>query len=98
MGKIISRASVNASGIRWECFTENGRIRADTLAGMKQMIKETTAKPVKEPKALFFVEMTDTYGEEANYSWVSRFMVSASTMLGAIGKVTRETGHYARKA
>ena len=46
---------------------------------------------------LFFVEFTDTFGGEANYSWVKRFMVSAKTMRGAISKVTRETGHYARK-
>ena len=48
-------------------------------------------------KQLFFVEMTDTYGGEANYSWVWRYMVSAKSMLGAIRKVTRETGYPARK-
>lgn len=48
-------------------------------------------------KQLFYVEMTDTYGGEANYCWVNRFMVSASSMLGAIRKVTRETGYPARK-
>ena len=45
----------------------------------------------------FFVEMTDTYGGEANYCWVNRFKVKASSMLGAIRKVTRETGYPARK-
>jgi len=48
--------------------------------------------------AKFFVEMTDTFGGEANYSWVKCFMVSAKTMRGAISKVTRETGYKARKA
>ena len=47
-------------------------------------------------KNQFLVEMTDTYGGEANYSWVNRFIVSASSELGAIGKVTRRTGYRAR--
>ena len=45
---------------------------------------------------MFFVEMTDTFRGEANYSWVNRFMVKAKTKRGAIGKVTRETGYHAR--
>lgn len=45
----------------------------------------------------YFVEMTDTFGGEANYSWVNRFIVAASSPLAAIRKVTRETGHPARK-
>lgn len=47
-------------------------------------------------KQQFFVEMTDTYGGEANYSWVNRFLVTASSELGAIRKVTRRTGYRAR--
>ncbi len=47
-------------------------------------------------KNQFFVEMTDTFGGEANYSWVNRFIVSASSERGAIGKVTRRTGYRAR--
>ena len=47
-------------------------------------------------KNQFFVEMTDTFGGEANYSWVNRFLVSASSELGAIRKVTRRTGYPAR--
>ncbi len=27
----------------------------------------------------YFIEMTDTFGGEANYCWVHRFIVSAST-------------------
>jgi len=46
---------------------------------------------------MFYVEMTDTFGGEANYSWVNRFLVKAKTMRGAIGKVTRRTGYPARK-
>ena len=45
----------------------------------------------------YFVEMTDTFDGYANYSWVHRFKVSASSELGAIRKVTRETGYPARK-
>ena len=47
-------------------------------------------------KNRYIVEMTDTYGGEANYSWVNRFLVSASSERGAIGKVTRRTGYRAR--
>ena len=45
----------------------------------------------------FFVEMTDTYGGESNYSWVNRFIVKASTMRGAMCKVSREVGSRTRK-
>jgi len=41
----------------------------------------------------FYVELTDTYGGEANYSWVKRFIVRASTFQGAISKVSKETGY-----
>lgn len=41
---------------------------------------------------LFFVEVTDTYGGEANYCWVKRFKVKAKSFQGAITKVARETG------
>ena len=41
-------------------------------------------------KKLFFVEMTDTFGGEANYGWVNRFMVTAASSLGAIRKVTKK--------
>lgn len=47
---------------------------------------------------MYYIEMTDTFGGEANYSWVHHFMVSAKTPLGAIRKVTRHTGYPARKA
>ncbi len=47
-------------------------------------------------KNQFFVEMTDTFGGEANYSWVNRFLVTASSELGAIRKVTTKTGYRAR--
>jgi hypothetical protein len=48
-------------------------------------------------KRVFRVEVTDTFGGDANYSWVKRFKVEASTVLGAIGKVSREMGYSFRK-
>ena len=40
----------------------------------------------------YFVEMTDTFGGDANYCWVNRFIVSASSPRGAIRRVTARTG------
>jgi len=40
----------------------------------------------------FNVEITDTFGGEANYSWVRRFDVMAKSFQGAISKVAREHG------
>jgi len=40
----------------------------------------------------FFFELTDTFGGEANYSWVKRFKVTAKTELGALRKVSKEIG------
>jgi hypothetical protein len=37
-------ADRNSSGIRWEAFTDQGRMRADSKAGMRQLITETGAK------------------------------------------------------
>jgi len=48
-------------------------------------------------KHQYFVEMTDTFGREANYSWVNRFLVTSTSELGAIRKVTKHTGYHARK-
>lgn len=47
------------------------------------------------PLTTYNVEITDTFGGEANYCWVRRFQVKARTALGAIRKV----GQYSwRKA
>lgn len=51
---------------------------------------------MKQPKTNYFVEMTDTFGGEANYSWVNRFLVQSVSVRGAISKVTRKTGYHAR--
>ena len=47
-------------------------------------------------KNQFFVEMTDTFGGGANYSWVNRFIVSASSERGAMRKVAKKTGFNVR--
>lgn len=54
---------------------------------------------MKATQSIFFVEVTDTYGGEANYCWVHRFKVHATSFRGAIRKVSREMGlPSARKA
>lgn len=42
-GCIIERAGVNSSGIRWTALTPTGRVRADTLAGVKKLIRGAIA-------------------------------------------------------
>ena len=42
--------------------------------------------------AQYFIEMTDTFAGEANYSWVKRFTVHAKTVHGAVQKFAREVG------
>ena len=36
----------------------------------------------------FFIEYTDTFGGEANYSWARRYIVTASTPRGALRKIS----------
>ena len=45
----------------------------------------------------YYVEMTDTFGGEANYCWIKRFKVTANSMQHAMSKVSRETGYHYRK-
>ena len=40
----------------------------------------------------FKIEVTDTFGGEANYCWVRRYEYEAKSMLGAIQKLAREHG------
>lgn len=47
----------------------------------------------KKPKTWFFVEVTDTFGGEANYSWVRRYKLLAVSLKGAQLKMTREEGN-----
>jgi hypothetical protein len=43
------------------------------------------------------IEVTDTFGGEANYCWVRRFSVQAKSPIGAIRIASRETGFSFRK-
>ena len=45
----------------------------------------------------YYAELTDTYGGEANYSWVTRFSLDAKSDLGAIQKLSRNIGMNFRK-
>jgi hypothetical protein len=40
----------------------------------------------------FNIEITDTFGGEANYSWVRRYTYKAKSFQGAIVKLAREHG------
>ena len=40
----------------------------------------------------FFVEITDTFGGDANYSWVTRHKVRASSERGALIRINRNSG------
>lgn len=42
----------------------------------------------------FYAEVTDTFGGEANYSWVRRYKVKATTFTGAIRKVPCPGTHW----
>ncbi len=45
---------------------------------------------VKPEKPSFFVEITDTFGGEANYGWVRRYRVKAKTPRGAMRKLAQK--------
>ncbi len=44
----------------------------------------------------YFVEVTDTYGGEANYCWVNRYIVKAKSFRGAVRKVAKAEGYSGR--
>ena len=48
-------------------------------------------------KALWDVEVTDTFGGEANYCWVQRYQVRAVSMRGAVNAMSRREGGEWRK-
>ena len=43
-------------------------------------------------KNVYFAEITDTFGGEANYSWVTRYKIHANTMRGAVNKLAKNSG------
>jgi hypothetical protein len=52
---------------------------------------------MSKAKSIYFIEVTDTYAGEANYCWVRRFKVHASSVQGAMRKVSTKMGFNARK-
>lgn len=48
-------------------------------------------------KRAFFIEITDTFAGEANYSWATRHKVAAATVRGAMVRIGRESGLSFRK-
>lgn len=43
-------------------------------------------------KNLYYVEITDMFGGEANYSWVTRHVVRAKSERGAVNTMSRRSG------
>lgn len=48
-------------------------------------------------KHKFYIEITDTFGGEANYSWVTRHCVTAKSTRGAAVAISRRSGLSWRK-
>jgi hypothetical protein len=46
---------------------------------------------------MYYVEMTDTFAGELNYSWVKRYIVRGESLKECMRKVSMETGFKARK-
>lgn len=40
----------------------------------------------------YYIYITDTFGGDLNYSWVTKFKVKANTERGAVWKIARATG------
>ena len=45
----------------------------------------------------YHVEITDTFGGEANYSWVTRHVIRANSARGAMSAIARRSGIHWRK-
>lgn len=43
-------------------------------------------------KNTYYIEVTDTFSGEANYSWVIRHAIKANTMRGAINRLSKMSG------
>jgi hypothetical protein len=46
----------------------------------------------------YFAEITDTFGGEANYSWVTRHKIKAASIRGALIRLNRDSGLGFRSA
>ena len=52
---------------------------------------------MRKGQKFYFVELTDTFGGEANYCWAKRYKVAASSFNGAIRKIAKATYYRFRK-
>lgn len=43
-------------------------------------------------KKLYLIEVTDTFGGSANYSWVTRHVIKGNTLRGAVNRFSRLSG------
>jgi len=43
-------------------------------------------------KNLYFIEVTDTFGGDANYSWATRHCIKAKSLRGAVNALSRRSG------
>lgn len=48
------------------------------------------------PGPFWFVELTDTFGGDANYSWVTRVKVQAKSMAHAVRRFSKDAGFTGR--
>ena len=48
-------------------------------------------------KSMYHIEITDTFGGEANYCWKKDYLIRASSALGAINKLAKSQGSGWRK-
>ena len=46
----------------------------------------------RKPLNTYHIEITDTFGGEANYSWKREYLVKAVSILGAVQKLSRSQG------
>ena len=76
----------------------NALLKGTEMHTLQALLSTPILTSEERPMNTYFIELTDTFSGEANYSWVKRFLVKAETMRGAMRKVSRETGYPARKA
>lgn len=43
-------------------------------------------------KNVYFIEVTDTFSGESNYSWTTRHKIHANTIRGAVNKFSKYSG------
>lgn len=66
--------------------------------GWESVTLSRNGEPVHEfsPGPFFYVELTDTFGGEANYSWVTRVKVQARNLKHAVRRFSRDAGFTGR--